>query len=198
MRAWEQFEFIAGSLDAIAALSKHGFKLVVISNQSGIGRHFVAREVVDEIHNKMLAEISRSGGTIAGLYYCPHTPEDNCTCRKPRTGMLVQAARELQLELAKSYLVGDALDDVTTGQKMGCTTLLVRTGRGREEIRRLPSFEGDQPTVVDDLLAAANWILAREASGVDSDRIRTEPDSGPGTPPSGSVPGPKAGPGAHG
>jgi D-glycero-D-manno-heptose 1,7-bisphosphate phosphatase len=80
--------------------------------------------------------------------------------------LLIQAARELRLDLARSYFVGDSLDDVIAGQKVGCTTLLVRTGRGKEESRHLGDFKGDQPALVDDLLDAANWILAREATAI--------------------------------
>lgn len=169
VRSWEQFAFLDGSLEGLAILARLGFKLVVISNQSAIGRNLVARQVVDDIHQRMKAEIERAGGTIAALYYCPHTPEEDCGCRKPQSGMLIQAAGELSLDLAGSYLVGDALDDLICGQRVGCETVLVRTGRGEDETRRLADFRGDQPAVVDNLLAAANWIRAREAH--DSTRI---------------------------
>ncbi len=163
VRSWEQFAFIDGALEGMAALTKYGFKLLVISNQSAIGRKIIGRQVVEDIHRRMLVQIERAGGKIAGLFYCPHTPEENCGCRKPQPGLLIQAARELGLDLAGSYLIGDSLDDVITGQKVGCTTLLVRTGRGADETRRLGHFQGDQPAIVDDLLDAANWIIERES-----------------------------------
>ncbi len=163
VRSWEQFVFLNGSLEGMAILARLGFKLVVISNQSAIGRNLVGRQVVEDIHRRMSAQVHRAGGAIAGVYYCPHTPEQNCECRKPRSGLLIQAARDLHLDLAGSYLVGDALDDLITGQRVGCTTVLVRTGRGLDESRRLGGFGGDPPAVVDNLLDAANWILAREA-----------------------------------
>ncbi len=162
VRSWRDFRFIEGALDALALLTRHDLPLVVVSNQSVIGRGLVARETLDDIHGRMVREIEQAGGKVAAVYCCPHRPEERCACRKPEPGLLVQAARVLGLDLSRSYMIGDSIDDVRAGQRVGCTTLLVRTGRGSMDLARLKCLDV-QPLVAANLMEAAWLILARQA-----------------------------------
>ena len=121
----ETVRLVDGAPEALAALRRAGFALVVVSNQSGIGRGFVTREEAKAVHERFLRELRARGVELDDVRYCPHTPEDACTCRKPATGLLLDAARELGLDLARSFMVGDKPDDVEAGRAAGCRTVLL-------------------------------------------------------------------------
>jgi D-glycero-D-manno-heptose 1,7-bisphosphate phosphatase len=122
---WEEFEFADGALAALRRLHEHGFTVVVVTNQSCVGRGLIGLEAVHEINARMAEVVARSGGEIAGVYVCPHTDEDQCPCRKPRPGLLSQAARDLSLDPARAFLVGDSERDMQAGAAKGCTTILL-------------------------------------------------------------------------
>ncbi|MCX6568256.1 MAG: D-glycero-beta-D-manno-heptose 1,7-bisphosphate 7-phosphatase [Candidatus Aminicenantes bacterium] len=132
VKSWEEFEFLPGALEAFRVLAAGPRQVVVVSNQSGIGRGLVSRETVDEIHARMTEAVRRSGGRIDAIYYCPHRPDEDCPCRKPRPGLILKAARELDIDLAASWLVGDDLRDLETAVAAGVRPILVRTGHGRD------------------------------------------------------------------
>jgi D-glycero-D-manno-heptose 1,7-bisphosphate phosphatase len=132
VKSWEEFEFLPGVLEAFRVLASGPYQVVVISNQSCIGRGLAGRETVDEIHARMTEAVRRSGGRIDAVYYCPHRPDEDCPCRKPRPGLLLKAARELDIDLAASWLVGDDLKDLETAKAAGVRSVLVRTGHGRD------------------------------------------------------------------
>jgi D-glycero-D-manno-heptose 1,7-bisphosphate phosphatase len=132
VRSWEEFEFLPGVLEALRVLAAGPHQVVVVSNQSGIGRGLVSRETVDEIHARMTEAVRRSGGRIDAVYYCPHRPDEDCPCRKPRPGLILKAARELDIDLAGSWLVGDDLRDLESAVAAGVRPVLVRTGHGRD------------------------------------------------------------------
>ncbi len=166
VKSWSEFRFIDGSLEALARLAATEFHVVIASNQSAIGRGLATQESVEEIHRLMTAEIERAGGRVTQVLYCPHPPEARCACRKPRAGMLLRACSDLGLDLARSYMIGDALSDIRAGAAVGCTTVLVGTGLGAEaqaQLDELDALDGSRPRVVPDLAAAVNWILEREA-----------------------------------
>ena len=121
----ETVRLVDGAPEALAALRRAGFALVVVSNQSGIGRGFVTREEAKAVHERFLRELRARGVELDDVRYCPHTPEDACTCRKPATGLLLDAARELGLDLARSFMVGDKPGDVEAGRAAGCRTVLL-------------------------------------------------------------------------
>jgi D-glycero-D-manno-heptose 1,7-bisphosphate phosphatase len=162
VKSWEEFRFQVGALEALALLASTEFKLVVVSNQSAIGRGLVAREVVEGIHRRMVDQIEQAGGRVDLLLYCPHRPEENCFCRKPQPGLLLQAGEQLGLDLTESYLIGDSSEDLGAGAAVGCTCILVRTGRGGEVVTRLGDGQGNSPVVVDTLPHAVEWILKRD------------------------------------
>ncbi len=132
VKSWEDFEFLPGVLDAFRVLASGPHQVVVVSNQSCIGRGLVSRETVDEIHARMTEAIRRSGGRIDTVYYCPHRPDEDCPCRKPRPGLILSAARELDIDLTASWLIGDDLRDLEAAKAAGVRPVLVRTGHGRD------------------------------------------------------------------
>lgn len=162
----EDFQFIPGVPWALKRLKEEGFLLVVVTNQSGIGRGLYDEAALHAIHDHMHADLAGFGVSIDACYFCPHHPEHGvgdyrreCTCRKPLPGMLQQAAEELDIDLSRSYMIGDKLADVQAGIGAGCTTLMVLTGYGSEHSEQVP--EGIP--VYPDLLAAAEAILDMEA-----------------------------------
>lgn len=134
VKRWEEFVFLPGALDALSMLSRSDWLVIVITNQAIINRGIVPAEVVDEIHYRMLRAVQAAGGRIDRVLYCPHRPDENCACRKPQPGLLFQAAREMEIDLSQSYLIGDAQSDMVAGRLAGCRRYLVLTGRGRREL----------------------------------------------------------------
>jgi D-glycero-D-manno-heptose 1,7-bisphosphate phosphatase len=130
VRTWEDVAFIPGALAALAQAAATPYAIVLVTNQAGIGKGVIPATVSDSINQRIREEIERAGGRVDGIYVCPHTDVDDCECRKPRPGMLLQAARELDLDLSQSWMIGDALTDMQAGQAAGVKTLLVLTGRG--------------------------------------------------------------------
>ena len=163
VKSWGEFRFLPGSKMGLAALSKLGLPLIVITNQAIIGRGMVPAGVVDNIHRRMIAEVAACGGRIDRVVYCPHRAKDRCACRKPEPGMLLQAAGEMGIDLTQSYLVGDAAGDLLAGQRVGCQLFLVLTGRGWKQL--VPSLRAVRRfTITRNLLEAAIRILAAEAA----------------------------------
>ena len=130
IKSAEEFVPIAGSIEAIAKLSAAGFRVFIATNQSGLARKYFGEDILSEIHHLLCSMVEQLGGTIDGIFYCPHHPDDNCNCRKPRTGLLEQIESEFACELAGSYFVGDSLKDIQAAQAFGCNPILVRTGKG--------------------------------------------------------------------
>jgi D-glycero-D-manno-heptose 1,7-bisphosphate phosphatase len=119
----EAVRLLEGAPEALAALRRAGFALVVVSNQSGIGRGLVSREEADAVHARFVRELRAHGVELDDVRYCPHAPEDACACRKPAAGLLLDSARELGLDLDRSFMVGDKPADVEAGRTAGCRTL---------------------------------------------------------------------------
>jgi D-glycero-D-manno-heptose 1,7-bisphosphate phosphatase len=156
------FRFIAGVPEALCRLKEAGFLLVVVTNQSGIGRGYYDEADLASIHAHMHAELAVYGASIDACYFCPHHPEHalgdyrrDCACRKPLPGMLEQAADDLDIDLAASFMIGDKLADVEAGINAGCTAMLVHTGYGSGVASKLPPGVASYP----DLAAAADAVL---------------------------------------
>ena len=157
---WEDFHFLPGALDALTLLKKSGFRVVIISNQAGVGRNLFSREDLDRVTVKMFSAINNHGGLIENIYYCVHKKEDNCDCRKPKTGMLEDAIKLYEVKPQETYFVGDSIVDVEAGMKLGMETVFVLSGKtSLEESRKWP-VKADY--VFKDLLEAARWITAKE------------------------------------
>lgn len=164
VKSWEEFTFLPGVFSSLRRLAKSELAIVVVTNQSAIGRGLMSQATLEEIHARMTSEIARRGGRIDAIFYCPHRPEENCPCRKPRPGLLLRAAEELDLNLSRSYLVGDSLSDVELGLTLGCTTFLVLSGRGRKELERREARILQGFYVVSDLSEAVDIILSLSPS----------------------------------
>lgn len=153
---WHPLE---NSLQAIADLHQAGFIMVVATNQSGIARGYFSEQDLKKIHEKMLQQVEQAGGHISGIYYCPHHPDDNCDCRKPKPGMIYQIEKDFpEFNLHETFVVGDSWRDIDAGKQAGCRTYLVQTGNGPLALSRHQHELGDTQ-VVDNLYAAAQNIL---------------------------------------
>ena len=147
---------IAGSLEAIAALTQAGFRVAVVTNQSGVGRGLYDEETLAAIHRHMHGAVRAAGGELAGIYYCPHRPDEGCACRKPQPGLFRALERELNCSVRGAPYVGDRLSDIEAADAVGAVPVLVRTGTGIVTERALG---GRRLHVFDDLCGAARAIL---------------------------------------
>ena len=152
-----QVKLIAGAAEALRRLRSMGLGLAVVTNQSAVGRGLINEERLNEIHRRLVEILNSEGVQLDGLYYCPHKPDDQCWCRKPRTGLIERAADELSFDLAETFVVGDKASDIEMGRRAGAVTFLVRTGYGTEAAGD-PAAAPDH--VVADLAEAAEKIAA--------------------------------------
>jgi D-glycero-D-manno-heptose 1,7-bisphosphate phosphatase len=164
VKSWSEFRFLPGAREAIARLTDAGARIFIISNQAIINRGIVPHEAVDAINARMTREIERYGGRIEAVAYCPHRPEEHCGCRKPQPGLLVGLANSHRLDLRSAVVVGDALSDVEAGQAAGCQTVLVLTGRGREQLAMATSSGRNGFVVASDLAAATDMLILKLAA----------------------------------
>lgn len=131
VRSWEDVEIYPQALRVLKRIRSLDRQIVIITNQSAVGRGLVSLQKANDINQRLLEEIHKAGGRIDGLYLCPHTPEEGCPCRKPKPGLILQAARDLDIDLKHSILIGDNLTDLQAGQAAGIARVaLVRTGLG--------------------------------------------------------------------
>ena len=166
-----RFQLLPGVGAAIARLNRQGLPVVVVTNQSGLARGYFPAALLEAVHEKMFRGLAEAGAHIDGLYLCPHHPEAKearyrqaCDCRKPKTGMLEQAARDLGLDLARSYVIGDRWSDLRCGAAVGASTILVLTGYGRGDACYIGPTQTVQPDfIAEDLSGAVDWLLVREA-----------------------------------
>ena len=134
----EEWQAIPGSLDAIAQLNRAGFHVLVVTNQSGVARGFFDLAILDVIHEKMVQELASVGGYIDEIFFCPHHPDENCLCRKPKPGMLQQIAAKYPIDFSKTFFIGDSFKDILAAQTVGCLPILVHTGNGELVLQRHP------------------------------------------------------------
>ena len=160
----EQVELLPGVGAALRHLSEWGCGLLVLTNQSGIGRGLFDEGIVEAIHARMSALLHQEGVRLDGIFYCPHTPEDGCACRKPKPGLAVQAACALRFDPSDSIVIGDKPCDIELGRAIGAKTILVRTGYGRS---MEPACGHLADSVVDDVAGAVSvihgWLTADAA-----------------------------------
>jgi D-glycero-D-manno-heptose 1,7-bisphosphate phosphatase len=163
IKSWDEFEFLPGSLEAMALLTRSGFTIIVITNQSAIGRGMVAPETLSHTHRKMSETVSAHGGHIRDIFFCPHHPENGCGCRKPAPGLILKARDTYDIDLSDAVMVGDSAKDIECARNAGCgTNVLVQTGNGLSAVATLAE-KGIHPDFqAADLLDAAHWILRRE------------------------------------
>lgn len=155
VRSWADVEIYAQALEALASVRLSSHRIIVITNQSLIGRGIISLAAAMAINEKLVETINRASGRIDDVFMCPHAPADHCECRKPRPGLLLQAARAHAIDLSRSIMIGDALTDVMAGRAAGVgRSILVYTGRGRDQAQ-LPEAAHLAPLQIYDTLKAA-------------------------------------------
>ncbi len=149
----QEWQPLPGSLEAIARLHQNGYRVVVVSNQSGLAREHLNTIELSQIHSKMHKAVIKAGGYIDAVFFCPHGPDENCNCRKPKPGLLVDISQRLRVPLKEVYFVGDRLSDVEAAKSAGAMPVLVRSGKELPE--RLPH----RVPVFDNLADFANHLM---------------------------------------
>ena len=171
-----EFVFLPGVLEGLAKLKKAGIAAAVVSNQAGVGRGLIGPADLESINRRMLAEVVEHGGEISGSYYCTHRRDEGCGCRKPETGLFREAVADLDIELSDSYLIGDSASDIEAGQKAGCRTILVLTGKSSAD--EAAAWSSKPTHIASDFQAAVDWILAvRRAERQVQKLLRPHPSS---------------------
>lgn len=152
---------IPGSLEAIAQLNRHGFHVVVATNQSGLARKLYSLETLTEIHEKLMRELASVGGVVEEIFFCPHHPIDKCGCRKPQPGLFHQIQKTYPVDFKDVFYIGDSLSDVQVAQAVGCKPILVLTGNGEKTLEAYP----DLKTIphFSNLAKAAEFICANKS-----------------------------------
>jgi D-glycero-D-manno-heptose 1,7-bisphosphate phosphatase len=151
---------VPGSIEAIGRLSRAGYRVVVVTNQSGVGRGYYDMDMLNRIHNKLMDAVREQGGQIAGIFFCPHKPEDDCDCRKPRAGLFEEIAQRMNTSLGGVYAVGDSERDIVAATAGGASPVLVRTGKGERALATAsPALEG--VPVFDSLATFVDHLLAQ-------------------------------------
>ncbi|MGZ4958581.1 MAG: D-glycero-beta-D-manno-heptose 1,7-bisphosphate 7-phosphatase [Methylomonas sp.] len=148
---------IPGSLEAIALLNQHGYQVVVISNQSGVGRGLFDMTTLEAIHAKMRQMAAAAGGNIEAIYFCPHGPDDDCSCRKPKSGLFEAFATDKGVDLTAVYAIGDSFRDIEAALAAGARPILVKTGKGRKTIHNHPQLN---LPIFENLYDAATHIVS--------------------------------------
>ncbi len=167
------FELIPGSIAAMNRLREAGFYLPLITNQAGVGRGLMTEHHLNRVLDAFQELLKEEGTSLDGVYYCPHHPEEgkgvyktDCECRKPGHAMFQQAAQNLNIDLAQSYMIGDHWSDAEAGMAAGCQAILLKTGHGPQEIERISEEQlSSLAFVAEDLAEAADWIMKGRPAG---------------------------------
>ena len=161
----EEWRHIPGSLEAIARLTRAGYRIVIATNQSGLARGLFDMETLRRIHDKLRRAAAAAGGRVEEIFFCPHGPGDGCECRKPKPGLLREIAVNLQVDLRSAPAIGDSLRDVQAAQAVGARPILVRTGKGEAAVLANEGLTGVE--IYADLAAAVD-VLLRESGDITS------------------------------
>jgi histidinol-phosphate phosphatase family protein len=165
VRRWDQFEFLPGALEAIRSLARENLSVLVVSNQSAIGRGLMSTWDLEEINTHMLEMVSAAGGRIDGAYYCPHSPDEGCLCRKPAPGLLLRAMRHFGVDPGRSCLVGDAVTDLLAAQEVGIPSIRCSRDTGGRRWWTLACEAAPSPTSPPTSAIACAGCSTREGSG---------------------------------
>lgn len=159
--SWKEFRFLPRAKKAITKLYHNGFKIFVISNQAGVNKGLFSQEALDEITKNMLREIEKSKGKIEAVYYCTHRQEENCSCRKPKAGLIDIVKKKYSISnLNTSFFIGDTIRDINTARRAGCQSILVLSGR--EKLSNRKNWELKPDFIFKDLYQAAEFILKQK------------------------------------
>ncbi len=163
----DNFVMYPYAAQAIRMLNNSGYLVIVITNQSGLGRGFFNEKTLEEIHNYMISSLKQQGAVIDGIYFCPHDPNAKiekykavCSCRKPETGLVDMALKDFNIDKSNMYFIGDKYSDIMAGYKSGCKTIMVKTGYGKGDlINKSHKWEIKPDEIADTLLDAVKFIL---------------------------------------
>ena len=174
IKSADEWVALPGAIDAIAKLNHAGWRVVIASNQSGLGRGLFDVATLNQMHDKMNKALAKAGGQVDAIFYCPHTPDENCQCRKPLPGLFEQIGERFGVDLKEVHAVGDTLRDAQAASVSGCMPHLVLTGKGEQYINKaLPDAFPSQTRVHTDLSAFADWLLA-QAVAKNSTHVKAE------------------------
>ncbi|MDR0723740.1 MAG: HAD family hydrolase [Endomicrobium sp.] len=154
-----QIKLYSYAAKSINKLKEAGFKVIVVTNQSGIARGIFTLKDLDKIHKKFLSLLKEQKAVVDGIYFCPHIDEDNCKCRKPKTGMVMQSAKDFNIDLKKSYVVGDSIRDYLLGFNMGGKGILVLSGHGEKQQKKINQEKIKPLAICRNLKQAVNFIV---------------------------------------
>jgi D-glycero-D-manno-heptose 1,7-bisphosphate phosphatase len=179
LRDLAALKLIPGAAEAIRRLNASGCKVVLVTNQSGVARGYFPESLVHQAHDLLVAMLGKEGARLDGIYYCPHHPRAGnshytreCDCRKPATGLLDRAATDLNIDLGRSFMIGDKWSDVELGQRAGCRTILVRTGFAHDDPGNVrPEGIRDPDFTARDLADAVDWVLRQVGASGPEDRL---------------------------
>jgi histidinol-phosphate phosphatase family protein len=163
MHRLSDYALLPGAIEALQLLRRAGFRLAIVTNQSGIGRGIFGTEDFWAFQRRLLEDLAAADVQIEETYVCPHRPEDGCDCRKPRPGLVWQARDRFSIDLHESWVIGDHASDVALGVAAGCRSILVLTGHGAEERAKLIAAPGPPALIVPDILDAARHIVGGQA-----------------------------------
>ena len=161
----DEWHPLPGSLEAIAALNAAGYRIVVITNQSGLARGLFGHDILGAIHQKFNTLLEQKGGQIERIYFCPHGPDDHCACRKPLPGLFNQFAKDFDIKLEDIYAVGDSVRDLEAAHSAGANGVLLRTGKGEKSAQSLCALPDDNPLrhvpIYNDLASFTENLLSK-------------------------------------
>jgi D-glycero-D-manno-heptose 1,7-bisphosphate phosphatase len=167
VRDWSQVSIFPDTPAALSSIRSAGYKIVIVTNQSAVGRGLISAETAEAINQRLVEHLRREGGHIDAVYMCPHQPQDACNCRKPKPGLLLQAAGELSLDLHRSWMIGDAWSDLQAGHAASVhLSILVKTGRGNGQLLQSKPGELGSFLVVDNVSAAVKAILEENHNAI--------------------------------
>lgn len=162
-----EVKLLPGACEGLLKLQKAGFLLIIISNQSGVGREIFGEEEMQHVHERMVELLGDENVAIDGAYYCLHRPDEDCNCRKPQPGLLKLAIDELAVDISQSYMIGDKVSDIEAGLNVGCQPLLIRTEQFISPLSRVVQKPLEIPPVgvpiAANLIAASKWILTDQS-----------------------------------
>ena len=163
IKNWSEFKFIPGSIEAIRLLTVNGLNPIVITNQSVINRNMISGKELNHIHDMMKKEIKNKGGRIRDIFFCPHIPDNNCGCRKPKPGLIHQAKAKYSLHLKSAVMIGDSAKDIECAKRAGCKGILVRTGNWEKAMITLKNKHIHPDYIAENLYDAVCRLLSRQA-----------------------------------
>jgi heptosyltransferase-2 len=169
-------KLLPGVGPALARLKRAGARLVVVTNQSGVGRGIVALKDLEAIHARLQGLLEQEHAALDAIYFCPHHPNDGCNCRKPNAGMVHRAVSELQLDIRRSYMIGDRARDIQLAHRVGAKAILLISGpMGSQELDRLEAEQAMPDTVAKSMSEAVDWILEDAGKGIHLSAVSNQP-----------------------